>query len=115
MAAAPLLLPDLDAIAVTRFAELVDEREAIRAELSRGYLLIEPIVSPIGEVVGERVVLNPAVPALRQLDRQLDALADRLAIVPAARAKLGLTLTTAERQAAEVDAVLANRYRKETP
>jgi len=95
MANAPLLLPALDALTVARLADLVDERGSARAELDRrGILLEEPIVSPTGKVVGTRVVPNPAVAMLRQLDRELDALADRLGLVPAARARLGLTLTT---------------------
>lgn len=113
MRSAPLLLPTLDVVAVTRFCEVVDERARLRAELERGVLLEEPIVSPKGDVVGTRVVANPALGELRAIDRQLDQLSDRLGLVPAARARLGLTLTTAERQAAEVDAVLAGRYRKD--
>lgn len=113
MAHAPVLLPDLDAVTVERFCRLVDEREATAAELARGVLLSEPIISPTGRVEGERFVANPAAAMLRALDKELDALADRLAIVPAARAKLGLTLTAAERHALEIRAVLDGRFRKE--
>jgi len=110
---APLLQPELDVVTVERFSRMVDERAALAGELGRGYLLEEPIVSPTGKVVGERVVANPALSELRRLDKALDDLADRLGLVPAARAKLGLTFTTAERQVAEIDAVLSGMYRKE--
>jgi P27 family predicted phage terminase small subunit len=108
---APLLLPDLDAVTVTRFCDLIDERATVSVELKRGVLLEEPIVSPSGKVVGTRIVPNPASAMLRALDKQLDALADRLGLVPAARARLGLTLTTAERQALEVADLLDTRFR----
>jgi P27 family predicted phage terminase small subunit len=113
MSSAPLLLPSLDSVTVKRFAELVDERELVRAELDRGFLLEEPIVSPVGKVVGTRMVANPAVAMLRGLDKQLDSLADRLGLVPAARARLGLTLTTVERQAAEVRALADAAFLKD--
>jgi hypothetical protein len=115
MAGAPLLLPDLDAVTVARFAGLCDERAALVGELARGYTLTEPIVSPTGKVVGTRVVLNPALAALRQLDKALDGLADRLGLVPSARARLGLTITTAERAALDVESVLASKYARKDP
>lgn len=108
MATMPLSLPELDALSVSRFAELVEERDQVMAAWrEHGPLLEEPIVSPKGDVVGTRYVPNPAAQMLRQLDRQLDALADRLALTPAARGRLGLVLTSAERQAAEVDRVMS--------
>ena len=85
----------------------------VSVEMNRGVLLEEPIVSPSGKVVGTRVVPNPAAAMLRALDKQLDALCDRLGLVPAARARLGLTLTTAERQAAEVSNLLGARFKSE--
>jgi len=115
MAHAPLLAPELDALSVERFCSLLDERDRTAAELARGVLLAEPIISPTGRVEGERLVANPASAMLRSIDKALDALADRLALVPSARAKLGLTLTSAERQALDVRAVLDGRYRKDRP
>jgi len=114
MSHAPLLLAALDVVAVERFCRLVDERAALAAELERGYVLEEPLVSPKGEVVGHRLVANPALGELRALDKALDALCDRLGLVPAARARLGLTFTTAEKQALEVDAVLDAKYRRQS-
>jgi len=113
MSWAPLLLPEIDALAVERLCSLIDERSECRAEMTHGALLEEPIVSPNGKVVGTRRVANPAVAMLRQLDKALDALSDRLGLVPAARARLGLTLTTAEKQALEVSAVLAAKFERE--
>lgn len=110
-ALAPLLLPDLDAVTITRFCSLVDERELVRAEMARGVLLDEPLISPKGEIVGSKVVPNPAFGLLRSIDKQLDALVDRLGLVPSARARLGLTMTTAERQAVEVDRILGSKWR----
>ncbi len=91
MAHGPMLLPKLDVVTVERFCRLVDERAAIAAELARGVLLEEVIPDPRGGIAGTRVVLNPAVAALRQADKALDAMVDRLALVPAARARLGST------------------------
>ena len=51
MTSAPLLLPNLDTVAVERFCQLVDERVTVAVELGRGVLLEEPIVSPSGTVV----------------------------------------------------------------
>jgi len=112
---APLLLIGLDAVTVERFAQLVDERAAVLVELGRGVLLEEPIISPTGKVCGTRVVANPAAAMLRGLDKQLDALCDRLALVPSARARLGLTLTSAEKQAIEVRDLLQGRFKNGEP
>ena len=112
MGSAPLLLPDLDAVTVARFCQIMDERAVLLAELvTRGPLLEEPIVSPTGKVVGVRTVINPASTALRATDKALDALADRLALVPSARARLGLTLSTVEKQRLEVGTLLAARFK----
>ncbi len=107
----PLLMPELDAVSAERFCSLVDERATVAAELARGPLLTEPIVTPKGDVVGTRVVANPAAAMLRQIDKALDALADRLGLVPAARSRMGLQLTTAERQALEVANLLDARFK----
>ena len=101
----------VDSLTVERLARLVDEREMVAAELALGVLLEEPIVSPSGQVVGTRRVANPAAAMLRQIDRALDALVDRLALVPAARARLGLVMSTAERNVVETDALLAAKWR----
>ena len=111
MTHAPMLLPNLDATTVRRFCDLIDERAALRTELERGVILEKPVVSPRGDVVGTELYANPVVAMLRAVDKELDALCDRLALVPAARARLGLELTTAERQAAEVSTLLSGRFK----
>lgn len=110
----PLAAP-MDSLTVERFARLVDERATVAVEMDRGVLLTEPIVSPKGEVVGERQIANPAASMLRAIDRELDQLVDRLALVPAARARLGLTVSLAERQRAEVERVLDTKWRPNDP
>lgn len=102
---------DVDGLTVERFARLIDEREAVAAEMGRGILLEEPIVTPKGDVVGTRMVANPAAAMLRALDKALDALIDRLALVPAARARLGLVMTSAERNTVETEALLAAKWK----
>ena len=110
---APVLLPDLDALTLHRLCSLVDERELVRAELERGFLLAEPIVTPTGRVVGERLVANPAAAMLGQIDRRMDELSAALALTPRARGQLGLVLTAAERGAVELQNLLVSKYRKE--
>ena len=114
MSFAPLLLEHLDEVTVLRLCQALDEREALRAQLQAGYMLEEPIVSPPGKVVGERLVINPAIPALRALDRSLDALAAALAITPKSRADLGLTLSDAELKQMNIDELMRRAYTKET-
>ena len=104
----------LDTFTVTRLAELADDRAAARSVLAKlGMVLTEPIVSPSGAVVGERVVMNPVVAAMRAMDRELDVLSTALGLHPAARARLGLVVSKA--QLAQVDAqhILSRMYAKE--
>jgi hypothetical protein len=105
-----LLSANVDVLAVERFARLADERQRVEAELDRGVLLAEPLISPRGDVVGHRLVENPSYGLLRAIDKELDALSDRLGLTPAARARLGLTVTSAEKQRLEVEAVLAGKF-----
>ncbi len=110
MGGMPLTLPALDAVSVERFCELVEERQVVlTAWHEHGPVVTEVIVDPKGGVAGTRLVANPAAGMLRALDRQLDSLSDRLALTPAARARLGLIMTTAERQAVEVERVLSGK------
>jgi phage terminase small subunit len=100
-------------VTVRRFCELCDERAAVRMELDRGVLLEEAVATSKGEVIGVRVVANPACGMLRSIDKALDALADRLGVNPASRSRMGLQMTTSERQAAEVARMLEGRYKAE--
>jgi hypothetical protein len=101
-------------VTVLRLCQAFDEREELRAKLKAGYILEEPIVSPTGKVVGEWLVLHPAIPALRALDRSLDALCASLAITPRSRADLGLTLSDAELKQMNIDELMRRAYAKET-
>jgi hypothetical protein len=59
----------IDREMVTQLAEAVDERETYRTALrEHGPLLVEPIVTPKGDVVGERLVPNPAEGMLRRCE-----------------------------------------------
>jgi len=110
----PLSIPTLDGLTVRRFCDVLEERDEVMAAWKEhGPLLSEPIVTPRGDIAGERLVANPAAAMLRGLDKELDALSDRLALTPAARARLGLTMTSAERQAAEVDRLLGAKWKDE--
>ena len=102
----------LDAPTVARYAELTAERGVWAEQLvEHGHLLEEVIVSPRGDVVGTRRVVNPAVGELRRIDRALDTLGDRLGLSPAARGRLGLVVSQAE-QALATSASLVARLEK---
>jgi P27 family predicted phage terminase small subunit len=91
----------LDRPILQRFCELCDEREAYRQALSdHGALLSEPIVGPKGDVLGNRLIPNPAIAALRGVDRSLEALTVQLALSPAARVRLGLNMARGGEMAA---------------
>lgn len=108
-----VLNPQLDHLAVRRLCELVDLRATLHVVMVKAPILSEPIVSPRGDVVGERVVLNPVAGALKAVDKQIDALSDRLALSPAARARLGLTVSKAQQAQADATSILDRMYRKE--
>jgi phage terminase small subunit len=75
-----------------RFTQLLDERDLYREALVRyGAVIDEPVMDTHGEVIGHRVRGNPAEGQLRRCDRALNELADRLALSPASRARLGVT------------------------
>lgn len=66
---------------IHRLVEMIDKL---------GTLLSEPITTPTGIVVGERIVPNPAVKMLRDVEKQLDRELSALGFDPTARARLGL-------------------------
>jgi P27 family predicted phage terminase small subunit len=81
--------PEADRWAIERFCDLLDERKVLRAVLDvDGAILREPVVSPRGDVVGERVVAHPALSALRAIDRALETVSASLGLSPAARRKM---------------------------
>lgn len=79
----------LDEWAITRYAELLDERAQLRDALNvDGLVIREVIVSPKGDIAGERLVANPLLKEIRQIDRALDSLGMQLGLSPAARARI---------------------------
>lgn len=97
----------IDREMVTQLAETIDEREKYRAALAEhGPLLIEPIVTPKGDVVGTRLVPNPAEGMLRRCEARIERLARDLGLTPTARARLGLVIANAT---ATADAVMRGR------
>lgn len=96
----------LDEWAIARYADLLNERAQLRAALDvDGFILTEPVVSPRGDVVGERRVANPLLRELRQLDRALDSLGLQLGLSPAARARITGS------KSSKTTAILAGRRR----
>lgn len=85
------LSPQVDTIRVTTVCQLADDIGGYQADIeTMGTLLEEPIVTPTGVVVGEKIVPNPLVKmrndALKLLDRELTS----LAFDPVSRSRLGL-------------------------
>jgi P27 family predicted phage terminase small subunit len=85
------LSPELDLTAVESAAQLADQIVEMRAEISSdGLVLLEPIVTPAGMVVGERRVPNPLLKELRAAEKQLQSWLSTLGFDPTARSRLGL-------------------------
>jgi P27 family predicted phage terminase small subunit len=101
--AARWLDAELDDQAVLRFARLVLERQTYADALAElGPLMEIPVVTPTGAVVGRKFESNPAEAMLRRVDKALDALTDRLGLVPLSRGRLGLTAVTATDKAERI-------------
>ena len=85
------LSPGVDWITVETVCSLVDEVTTYRSLIRRaGPLLKEPIVTPAGMVVGDKIVANPAVLLLRKAESQLEKELSSLGFNPTARSRLGL-------------------------
>jgi len=107
------VLSELDAPAVERLCNLVAEREMwAKALESDGPTQRVPLQNSRGDVIGEEIRLHPSEGALRRIDRALNDLSDRLALTPAARARLGLTVATTQLAAAQT--VIAGMGRRKT-
>ena len=82
---------------VAELARLADEVVEYRAlVVEEGVLLVEPIVTPKGDVVGERKVPNPVVRMIRDAEKQALAVRMALGLTPTARARLGLAVLQAK-------------------
>jgi Phage terminase, small subunit len=112
---AGVLSPDIDGPSVARLCRLLDERDRWAVALdAHGLLLEEPIQNAKGDVVGTRLVSNSAAKELRAVDKQIDALSDRIGTTPAARARLGLVISTARTQQATAERIIANKFKGST-
>jgi len=96
----PWLDADQHGQVVDELARLTDELAAYRSAITaHGPLVAEPIVTPKGEVVGERLVPNPAEAMARRAGAALERLWGVLGLTPAARVRLGLSHLEARRLA----------------
>lgn len=90
-AAASWLSPALDQQELEGVCHLADEiAEYRRVLVEYGLMIDEPIVTPLGNVVGSRLVANPAIRELRNAEKQLREYLSDLGFTPTARAHLGL-------------------------
>jgi P27 family predicted phage terminase small subunit len=107
----PVLSPRIDRHSVERYCEAADDAAAARLEISaRGVVLDEVLGDAKGGSLGTRAALNPAVLALKNSERTMTELADRLGLSPASRARLGLTISLGALAAAEAGRVLGTMY-----
>ncbi len=105
------VLSDLDCYTIRRLCDLVAERLLwVEVLAEHGPLLREVVQNARGDIIGHRWVSNPAAKELRQLDRAIDAVSDRLGLSPSARARLGLTINQAK--LASAHALMAGMRRK---
>lgn len=84
-------LTEQDAATLEALVRLEDEAATYRAALvEHGAILTEVMISPKGDVVGERFVANPAEAMLRRVERSVREFRAALGLTPVARARLGL-------------------------
>lgn len=84
-------LSDLDLASLEDLCRTWDEISAMRDAIGKqGLTLIEPIVSPTGAVVGERIVNHPLLKELRAAEKHFAAQATELGLTPTGRGKLGI-------------------------
>lgn len=92
-ASVPWLAAEADRQLVEELCCLADELVSYRAALAEhGALLIEPVVTTRGEVVGERKVANPAEAMARRAGRQMESIWDSIGLTPASRTRLGVSV-----------------------
>jgi hypothetical protein len=92
---------------VEHLARLHDDVALYRTALTeRGALLEEPIVSPTGDVVGTRLVANPAEAMLRRALKAILEVQTALGLTPMAKARLGLNLVETEQKMTVLDKLL---------
>lgn len=84
------LSPQLDYSTVELAARAFDEVTTYRKQAMREHTIKEPLFSPSGKLMGERIVPSPVVKLLRDAEKQLQQWLMILAIPPVSRARLGL-------------------------
>lgn len=103
--------PDLDIGTVELAAVTFDFIEQCRSIISdQGLTLKEPIVTPTGDVVGERIVAHPLIKEQRAAEKQLGSWLQALALTPSDRARLGLAQVKAQ---SVLEKLVESRQRKE--
>ena len=73
---------------MSQYCSVADDAAAARADSARGVVLDEVIGDARGGSLGTRASLNPAVVALKNSEKTLVELGDRLSLSPASRARL---------------------------
>jgi P27 family predicted phage terminase small subunit len=95
---------------VAELCRLADDLVVYRKALSdHGVLVTEPIVSPRGDVVGERLVPNPAEQMVRRTGRSIADLRAVLGLTPQAKARLGLVVLEAEQRKGRIEEMMEAR------
>lgn len=103
--------PDLDLGTVELAVLTRDFVERCRERIEKdGLTLVEPIVTPTGAVVGERVVVHPLIKEQRAAEKQLASWLSALAFTPTDRARLGLAQV---KQQSKLEQLLESRQRRQ--
>jgi P27 family predicted phage terminase small subunit len=104
---------EADAVTVARLCRLEDEAARLRAIVAEdGEVQKEPIVSPRGEVLGERFVSHPAIASLRRAGKEARELCSELGLSPAGRRRLGLRVLEDPTPPDAVDALREKRAKR---
>jgi hypothetical protein len=99
-------LTALDRPTLEALARLEDDAAIYRVALDRdGPIQREPVVTTKGQVVGERLVDHPASKALRRIEASASVLRKQLSIPVVDRTRLGLSVLSLRKKAAEKEAV----------
>ena len=84
-----------------------DEVAAYRSQIAKdGISLVEPLVSPSGQVVGTKLVPHPLIRELRRAQKELHSAASAMGFNPTARSRLGLAEV---RRQSKLDALTRDR------
>jgi hypothetical protein len=102
-----------DAPSVERLARLEDQAAGLRAELAEhGSVLKRPIVSPLGDVVGEEFYPSPTLTPLRRIGAEAAVLCRELGLSPSGRHALGLAVLADPEGPDKLDELRAKRERR---